>query len=148
MCIWRKPPSSLFLQTLRGSAAFPGVQVTSQTLHLLQCFEVCLDTAREYSLILTSRTSAFGGPNSGNWILTWGSSFGHGKVAWRSPSQILHEKPAVEQLGMPPWQDKQRGSPNPAFTRVPGQWHGAVWTDNPKETSCPNSLRKKLMSCQ
>lgn len=101
----------------------------SDSWHLLQFFKVHLDTTREHILILTRQNQCFWRPQSREietWISTWRSSFGQGKAAPSSPSHILPEKPAVEQLGMPAWQDKQRGNPNPSFVRVKGQWHGAV----------------------
>lgn len=144
LCSWREPPSSLFLQTLRGSGAFPGAQVISQTLlFILSSLSRSAWTLLENTTLCSpDRTSAFGDLSPGNWILMWGSSFGHGKASQSSPSHILPEKPAVEQLGMPSWQDKQRGSPNPSFAREPGQWHAAVWTTTPEKLLAPTVSEK------
>lgn len=92
MCIWRKPPS--FLQTLRGSAAFRAVQVISQTLlctfsSLSRSAWTLLENA---ALSSPDRTSAFGGLNLRNWILTWEKQL----WTWKSSSELTQPYPSRE----------------------------------------------------
>lgn len=90
---------------------------SDSSLHLLQSFKVCLDTTRGYSLTLTKQDQRIWRPQSREMLWMWGRSFGHGEAAQSSPSRILHKKPTVEWLGMPPWAGQAAGKPKSCFCK-------------------------------
>lgn len=119
---------------------------SDSSLHLLQSFKVCLDTARGYSLTLTKQNQVHleasvqrDALDVGKKLWTWGSS-----------SEFTQLYPPQEACsGMAGNASLGRASRGEAQILLLQEYQisgrGQAWTDSPKQRSCPNNLKKKLM---